>query len=341
MAVLTTIPTDHDRQWAQLVGELTRRGFLAGLSATTAAALAGCGTGGDGEAGRGGATGGPVEVRDEYGAVTVPEDAQRIVVAHVSALATLLDLGIPAERVVGAFLGPQGVYGDAVLRAMPEAAGITNLGSAGTWNLEAIVATDPDLIVMLSHGSPFFEKTKRELSSTGVPVFAGFNGYLTWEDLERLVTTLGSGVGREEEAAALIDTTRRRRDSLRARLSTLGALPTVTLLRAGEAGAVYSQVDPLLTTLGFPGDRPSPEQFAVEIPAEKLDTVTSDVVVVSVFGGDTDTHAHMAQNPLWERVPAVRAGRVHYVDDSLWGSGYSPRATQMRFDDIERIFART
>ncbi|MFC9517775.1 ABC transporter substrate-binding protein [Nocardiaceae bacterium NPDC056970] len=329
-------PTDHDREWAAIVDSLTRRGFLAGLGVSMAAVVAGCGTGSEASAGSGSAA--LVGVRDDYGDLDVPADPRRIVVVHVSAAATLLDLGVPAERIVGGFFGPAGVQGDAVLRSMPEAAGIPNIGTAGTWNLEAIVGTDPDLIVMLTNGGEYFTKTRNELASTGVPVFAGFNGYLTWEELERLVTTVGVGVRRESQAAALVDRTRRRRDDLRARLSAQASLPTVALLRAGDGGVVYTQVDPLLDALGFPGDRPTPDQFAIEIPAEKIDTVTSDVVIVSAFGDFDDARARMAANPLWERLPAVRAGRVHYVDDSLWGAGYSPRATQMRFDDIERIF---
>lgn len=333
---ITVAPADHDREWSDIVDSLTRRGFLAGLGVSVAAAVVGCGTGSGSEA----VTDADalVEVQDEYGAVEVPADPRRIVVVHVSAAATLLDLGISAERIAGGFFGPDGVQGDAVLRAMPEAATIPNLGTAGTWNLEAIVDTDPDLIVMLTTGSEYFAKTRNELASTGVPVFAGYNGYTTWDALERLVTTLGVGVRRESEAAALVDRTRRRRDDLRARLAAQNALPSVALVRAGEGGVVYTQVDPLLDALGFPGDRPTPEEFAIAVPAEKIDTVTSDVVIVSAFGDFDDARTQMATNPLWERLPAVRAGRVHYVDDSLWGAGYSPRATQMRLDDIERIF---
>ena len=67
--------------------------------------------------------------------------------------------------------------------------------------------------------------------------------------------------------------------------------------------------------------------------------MTSDVIIVGAFQDQQDVRAQLAMNPLWERLPAVRSGNVHYVDDSLWGSGYSPRATELRLDDIERIFS--
>lgn len=327
---------DTDEQWERIVDALTRRGFLgAGLGVVAATLLAACSSDENGSA-----PSGLVTVQDETGRVEIPSDPQRMVIAHVSAMATVLDLGVPPEKIVGGFFGLEGVGGDAVLRTMPEAANIPNLGTAGTWNKEAIIGASPDLIVMLlTAGNAYAAKSYDELSATGVPVFAGFNGYLTWDEMKKLVTSMGVAVRREEAAAELNARTEERLLTIKDRLSALGSLPSVTLLRTGENGVVYNQVDALLDALGFPGDRATSEEFTRTLTAEQLDQVTSDVIIVGAFQDQQDVRAQLAMNPLWERLPAVRSGNVHYVDDSLWGSGYSPRATELRLDDIERIFS--
>ncbi|MER2225056.1 MAG: ABC transporter substrate-binding protein, partial [Rhodococcus sp. (in: high G+C Gram-positive bacteria)] len=136
---------DTDEQWSLIVDALTRRGFLgAGLGVAAATLLAACSSDENGVE-----SGGFVTVQDETGSVEIPSDPQRMVIAHVSAMATVLDLGVPPEKIVGGFFGLEGVSGDAVLRTMPEAANIPNLGTAGTWNKEAVIGASPDLIVML------------------------------------------------------------------------------------------------------------------------------------------------------------------------------------------------
>ncbi|MDI9900868.1 hypothetical protein QM716_13505 [Rhodococcus sp. IEGM 1409] len=88
-------------------------------------------------------------MQDETGRVEIPSDPQRMVIAHVSAMATVLDLGVSPEKIVGGFFGHEGVGSDAVLRKMAEAANIPNLDTAGTWSKEAIIGASPDLIFML------------------------------------------------------------------------------------------------------------------------------------------------------------------------------------------------
>lgn len=184
---------DTDEQWSLIVDVLTRRGFLgAGLGVAAATLLAACSSDENGVE-----SGSLVTVQDETGSVEIPSDPQRMVIAHVSAMATVLDLGVPPEKIVGGFFGLEGVSGDAVLRTMPEAANIANLGTAGTWNKEAIIGASPDLIVMLlTAGNAYAAKSYDELSATGVPVFAGFNGFLTWDEMKKLVTSMGVAVRR-------------------------------------------------------------------------------------------------------------------------------------------------
>ena len=51
--------------------------------------------------------------------------------------------------------------------------------------------------MLLTAGNAYAAKSYDELSATGVPVFAGFNGYLTWAEMKKLVTSMGVAVRRE------------------------------------------------------------------------------------------------------------------------------------------------
>ncbi len=173
--------------------------------------------------------------------------------------------------------------------------------------------------MLLTAGNAYAAKSYDELSATGVPVFAGFNGYLTWAEMKKLVTSMGVAVRREDAAAELNARTEDRLLAIKDRLSALGSLPSVTLLRTGENGVVYNQVDALLDALGFPGDRATSEEFTRTLTAEELDQVTSDVIIVGAFQDQQDVRAQLAMNPLWERLPAVRSGGTSITSTTACG----------------------
>jgi iron complex transport system substrate-binding protein len=76
-----------------------------------------------------------------------------------------------------------------------------------------------------------------------------------------------------------------------------------------------------------------------EASLEELPGIDADVIVVPIGsdGGQADLFADIERNPIWQAVPAVKAGRVHKVDGTLWpGLGYL--WANALLDDLERLF---
>ena len=136
-----------DPEFAAIVDELTRRGFLTG--AAGAAALLGltaCGSSGH-DAGGSSSAAAPTTrtVSTAKGNVTVPADPKRIVAVQPTALATLLDIGV---GVVGAY--DQGAdYISPRYKAKWQAA--PKIGTAGQIDVEKVAALHPDLIIGLDY----------------------------------------------------------------------------------------------------------------------------------------------------------------------------------------------
>jgi iron complex transport system substrate-binding protein len=316
----------------EVVDEATRRQFLGILVA--AGLLTACGdTDLDAKPSSSTRT-----VEDVFGTVEVPTEPQRVVAMEQQVLGNLLAIGFPAAWIVGVgkddidlnkldFIADRGVLD-----------GFATVGTFSEPNAELLAALEPDLILAVADTvyTDFYEPIFKALRSVGAPVFAAYNGYTTLDEAMRLLADVGRAVGREAEADAAEQTLRGRVADVRSRLAEAGPLPTVGFLRATADGLVANNVMPLLDELGLPGDRPTPEEFYLDVSEEQVSEIfVHDVLFVS-DGDDRDrVIAELERNPLWARLPAVRAGRVHVVPDLVWGSSYSVQAFERQLDDIE------
>lgn len=317
-----------------ITNDATRREFLAMLGA--AGLLAACG--GDDAADPGdGAEGDDTRtVSDVFGEVTLPADPQRVICMEQQTLGNLLALGFPAERIVGFALGGYDASAFPELDGLVDVEELENVGDYAEPNAEAIVAADPDLILLVAENTneEFYGPILETLRQGGHPVFGAFNGYITVDDGMRLLADVGVAAGREDEAAAKASEFRASITDLAERLEAAGPVPTTGFLRVYPGGILYNTLMPLLDELGVPGDRPTPDEFYRELSAEQLGQFDHDVLFVS-DGEDPDaTMALLESNPLWANLPAVQSGRVVLVPDVLWGASYSVLAFEQQLADI-------
>ncbi|GAA4812119.1 ABC transporter substrate-binding protein [Nocardioides caeni] len=320
-----------------VVDEATRRQFLGIIAA--AGLLTACGDDRDSKGSSGSSGSSTRTVDDVFGTVEVPTDPQRVVAMEQQVLGNLLALGFPIERIVG--FGKDDIDLDNLdFIAAPDV--LKDLPSVGTFsepNAELLAAAQPDLILAVADTiyTDFYAPIFKALNSVGAPVFAAYNGYTTLDEAMRLLADVGRAVGLEEKATEAEQHLRDRIADVVSRLDAAGERPSVGFLRATSDGLVANNVMPLLDELGLPGDRPTPEEFYVEVSAENLTEVfVHDVLFVS-DGDDPDkVIADLEANPLWSRLPAVRAGRVQVVPDVVWGSSYSVQAFERQLDDIEQ-----
>jgi iron complex transport system substrate-binding protein len=280
-------------------------------------------------------------VTDVYGEVEVPADPQRVVFMDNTTLGNAVALDFPLERIVG-------VAFDGNLTAthyLPEHEAIAALpdmgaGIYGDMNLEAIAAAQPDLIVTL--GFPEGEddagrEARDELATTGVPVFAAFNGYGDLDESMRLLADVGAALGLEDRAGELEATFRARVDEVVAGLPA--ARPSMNAVRVFAPNDAWIQAHYFMDTIGLPREAPAPPELFLDVSDETLALADADIIFVSGDGGPGASLAALEANPLWADLTAVRNGDVHAIDDQPWGTDYSYPALEIILEEIAEAVA--
>ncbi len=318
-----------------ITNDATRREFLGMLAA--AGLLAACGD--DGAASSDAAGDDTRTVSDVLGDVQVPTDPRRVVCMEQQTLGNLLAIGFPAARVVGFALASTPASDFPELAGLIDLEALDNVGDYAEPNAEALVAADPDLVLLVAEdgNDEFYGPILETLRSGGWAVFGAYNGYATVDDSMRLLADVGVAVGREDRAAQRAAGLRASIDQLATRLGATGGAPSTGFLRVFPGdGTLYNTVVPLLDALGVPGGRPTPEEFVLEISAEQLGRFDHEVLFVGDGGDERATRTALESNPLWATLPAVQGGRVVFVPDTLWGTSYSVLALELQLADIEQ-----
>lgn len=259
--------------------------------------LAGC-RGGEAPAGATPGAGWPRIVGDDRGrAVRVPARPARVLSLAPSNTELVFALGA-----AGRLVGRTDACDDP-----PEAARVPSVGSLFPPDDERIVASRPDLVLMIDGVADL----RQRLEARGLPVLvlqprsvAG-----TFESIERL----GVALGTEEAAAALVGRLRAELAAVRARLP------------AARPRVFYEVWPDPLTSAG-------PETFVADLirqaggenvvqGAEDWPRYPDELLVASRPEVVVTAHAQTleaiaaGQRPGWSALPAVRGGRVHLLPD--------------------------
>ena len=230
----------------------------------------------------------PIEIRDDLGrTVSLPAEPRRIVSLLPSHTETLFALGVGA-RVVGV---------DDYSDDPPEAARLPRLGGLYDAHLEEIVSLEPDLVLVS-------EQARTEaLERSGLTVWGG--SARSFEDVFRVIQTIGRMLNRISEATRLSETIRKEVVAVEQRAA------------AGERVSVYYELDAAPYTVGpssFVGVMLEKAGGDNVIPAGLGDfpRVSPELVIAgnpSVILGVP--LADLVARPGWNRIAAVRDGRVY------------------------------
>lgn len=262
----------------------------------------------------------------------LPAAPQRIVVTDPTySLGMALELGLP---VVAA---PMTGMSDLALKARAEAAGVIDIGSVLQPSLEAAVAAQPDLIL----GSSVAEGLHPMLSQVAPTALIRTPD---WRAYERLVAQIG---GREAEFEALIAPLDQRIAALRPQILD----DTVSVLRITpwdfqvyldrpDAYAPFA----LLAELGVTRSAYETDADATDPKRpdwEDLAALDGDILLYIIGGmndsAETGRLQEVTENPLWQLLPAVQAGRVHGVDPGTWMEFSGIASAHRVLDDVERF----
>lgn len=234
------------------------------------------------------------------GDVVVPAEPKRVVVLYL--LGDVVAMGIKPVGVSDVFEGAA---------FEKDLAGVKMLGSWFEPNPEAIMALEPDLIIVPSEDT--FKKLNQIAPTILVP-----NEKMTTD--ERLAL-LGKTFGKEQETQTLLDNFNTKVKESKEKLAAAGVLDkTVTIIEGGKkemsvvTGKQFGRGSQIIYEyLGMK----APEIIQKKIDGstnEEGDTVSMEVlpeyigdyVVRSSYEGMDD----LTGNPIWNSIPAVKEGRM-------------------------------
>lgn len=244
---------------------------------------------------------------------TIEEKPERIVSTAVTVTGTLLAMDAPVVA--------SGSAGDGNFFAQwaddADAAGVENLWTAGSVDIEAVYAAEPDLIVVATTGADSAIDNVAEFQEIAPTIVVDYGGQ-TWQEL---ADELGEATGLEDEAEAAVEEFDAQVAEAAAAIEVPeGTVNVVSFNGPGEdnpiarAESVHGQ---LLSSLGFTVEDPNVEWHTqgearndfVWTPYENLVDLTSETTFILMQ--DDAGAAAFAEDKVLANVPSVKAGQVH------------------------------
>lgn len=287
-------------------------------------------------------------VTTDYGDVEVPADPQKIVVLNYALAGYLYDLDRPVTATIPEDADGEGEFSE-LWGAAPEEDGTVFLPwSVDGFDLEAILAEEPDLIIGGGIGFPLFqaEQVYDELSDIAPTVLVGAE-LDTWQEQFSFLAEDVFDQADDFDAAVTVyeDRVAEVRDAI-----TLPEGPVAYVAYTGD-GTAYALVE----SVGLPKDlaeiglEPAPifadGDFEVyggggdmfELSTEQAgQTLTQPTLFIMGFNGDTIDVETLASNPVYAALPAFQDDSVYELPYwSLRGDYDEALAT---LDHLEELF---
>lgn len=271
----------------------------------------------------------PVTIQHMKGAYTLEQKPERIAVLDTKFVDQLVVLQEqPAGSVTAA-----GSDTDFPEYLMDRLTDVKVLGTRDEPNLEAIVAMDPDLILITG----FQEKIYENVSKIAPTIMLEFD-----EDWKDTLVTVGKMVGKEQEAAGVLEAYQEKVAGLKAKLQEKLNGESVALLRPRDGeirvhapghrtGAI------LYNDLGLtvPQAVAEQEDTAYHISLEALGGVGADHYFLLKDAMFRDQVEEFQETATWNSLEPVKQNRVYTVDTTLWIAYYGPIAINMIVDQVE------
>lgn len=266
------------------------------------------------------------EVEHAMGVAEVPADPQRVVVLDTGELDDALALGV---KPVGAVRIDVATGFLSYLEGQTE--GIEEVGTISEPNLEKIAALEPDLILS---STVRHEAIYEQLNAIAPTVLAPDLGD-TWKENFLLYA---DALNKSDEAEQMLADFETQAAELGQAIGTGKSLSIVRFL-PGQIRLYSDQsfIGVILTDMGLTAPEPAiGEDTYLELSPEQVTTADADYLYASTYGPEDDTdRANVVGGPLWPRIPAVKAGEVHELNDDLL-SGIGIQAAQQILDQFER-----
>lgn len=282
----------------------------------------------------------PVTLTDDFGrTVELDRPAQRVVALEWQQVEDLLTLCVAPVGV--ADIEGFGTWVSAV--ELPE--GVEDVGGRGEPNVDALVATDPDLVIVEVTAAD--DPVIAQIEGIGVPVLATA-GADAADPVKHMLDTfslIADSVGRGERAEAVIEEFEGHlAEGKEATTDTAGDTfiyldgwiqgGNVSLRPFGQGSLVGEIGEALGLENAWTGEVDASYGLG-QTDIEGMTTVDPTWVFHTGYDGPDpeaeDIMLLLEENPIWTSIPAVSEGRIHSFPAGIWTFG-GPRSTQQVID---------
>lgn len=285
----------------------------------------------------GGQVGVAREIAHAMGVTEVPDAPQRVVILTNEGTEALLHMGVVP---VGAAQSWDGNPWYKHLEA--QLADTVSLGTESAVDLERIAALQPDLILGTKVRQ---EKIYDQLSAIAPTVFTETIGGEWQENYQFYADALGLSEKGRTDLAAFAEKTDRLRaalgDRVEDQISLVRFSPGRTRIyyRDTFAGVILDQI-------GF--KRPPAQDrmdFAEQVTKERIPEMAGDRIFYFSADDDNDEArvnlAEWTQDPVWQSLDAVKAGKAYRVSELFWNSGGGIYCAEIMLDQLAANYGVT
>jgi len=276
-----------------------------------------------------GCTAAPLAVATEPPATAIPTASLIPSTSFTDGLNRTITLSAPARRVVSLApanteilfavgAGAQVVGRDETSDYPPEALPLPTIGGYSGFNLEAIVALHPDLVLAGGINTP---ELVASLEQLGLTVYFLPNPG-TLEEMYANLETVARLTGHESETSTLVESLKKRVAAVDEKILPLSYAPTVYYeLDATDATKPFtagpgSFVDLLISRAGGINIGAGLQGQWAQISLEQLVVANPAIIILgdSAYG---EAPEKVAQRPGWGTLSAIQNGQVFPFDDNL------------------------
>ena len=206
---------------------------------------------------------------------------------------------------------------------------VVNLGSTEELSMEKLLAAEPDFIIASGNRRQNVE-WKETLESTGIPTaYFEVNDFVDYLNMLDICTGLTGkkelyekyGLEVQKQIDAVIAESQKRLENREA--------PTVLTMRASASSILAKNSEStvlgeILLDLGCINIADSDDSLLENLSMEKILQLDPDHIFFIQRGDDTEgmkayIESFLGEHPAWAQLSAVKEGRVHIVDKSLFG----------------------
>ncbi|MGK9146804.1 ABC transporter substrate-binding protein [Plantibacter flavus] len=270
-------------------------------------------------------------VDSEFGEVSLPVDPQNALGFYTTDVDMLITLGIPlADR--------QPIRGDGY-SAFPsffpqeQLAGVETFANYPEYNYEAVLTTQPDLILNgLGYDAEAVERLAQIAPTYSINAFTGADWRVTFK-------TIAEALDRVDEYEAWTATYQARVDEVKAKIAAAGISPVVAPVAYSDGQintSCYGVACLVFADLGLTILPAADSTEGTDYSLEQLDQLADIDVAFSTstpegIAAGEDPFAELAGNTVWKQLPFVANDQIHLHDlEMIYGSP----SGQMAFLDV-------